>query len=105
VRAIAHITGGGLVENPPRVLPANTAMRLYEGGWPEPALFGEIAKAGVAREELRRTFNLGLGLLLIVPAGAVAAVGAACRGAGEAVFEVGVIEAAEGEPRVVFDHG
>jgi phosphoribosylformylglycinamidine cyclo-ligase len=102
VRGAAHITGGGLVENPPRVLRDGLHMRLREGSWPEPAVFGRIAEGGVAREEMRRTFNLGIGMILVVPASDVAAVRAACEGAGEAVYEIGEIVAGEGEAKVEF---
>jgi phosphoribosylformylglycinamidine cyclo-ligase len=91
VHGAAHITGGGLVDNPPRVLADGLIIQLREGSWPEPAIFGRIAEAGVAREELRRTFNLGLGMLLIVPPGDVAPIRAALEAAGEQVFVVGEI--------------
>ncbi len=95
VRGAAHITGGGLVENPPRILRDGLAMRLHEGRWPEPALFQEIAGAGVPRDEMRRTFNLGLGMLIVVPKSDAAQVAAACAAAGEQIFTVGeVIEGA-----------
>ncbi|MCC6746514.1 MAG: phosphoribosylformylglycinamidine cyclo-ligase [Deltaproteobacteria bacterium] len=67
-RAIAHITGGGLVENPPRVIPDTLAFRLYPERWPVPRVMRLIGERGpVAEEELRRTFNMGLGLLIVVP--------------------------------------
>jgi phosphoribosylformylglycinamidine cyclo-ligase len=102
LRGAAHITGGGLVENPPRVLADGLVMKLREGSWPEPAIFGAIAKAGVERAELRRTFNVGLGMVLVVPASDVEAIMRACEGAGERAFHVGEILAGEGPSRVEF---
>ena len=86
VRGCAHITGGGLVENPPRVLRPGLAMRLIEGRWPEPSIFKRIAEVGpVDRAEMRRTFNCGLGMLIVVePARAPEAVRAAPRHATQA---------------------
>jgi phosphoribosylformylglycinamidine cyclo-ligase len=69
-RGAAHITGGGLVDNPPRFVPdgSGLALRLRTGSWMVPPVFGLIASAGVAEAEMRRTFNLGLGMIIAVPA-------------------------------------
>ncbi len=92
VHALAHITGGGLVENLPRVLPGGLAARLDAASWPEPAVFGWLAKAGgIARQEMYRTFNCGIGMALVVAPDAQAAVAAALTGAGETVHEIGRI--------------
>src|SRR5439155_26498317 len=79
VRGAAHITGGGLVENPPRVLADGLVMRLDEKRWPEPEIFQHIARAGVERQEMRRTFNCGLGLVIVVPPADAEKVRAACE--------------------------
>jgi phosphoribosylformylglycinamidine cyclo-ligase len=102
VRGAAHITGGGLVENPPRVLRDGLALRLDEGAWPEPAIFQRIAAAGVERAEMRRTFNLGLGMLLYVAPASTEAVRAACEQAGERALVVGEVVESSGAPTVVF---
>ncbi len=66
VRAIAHITGGGVPGNLPRVLPADVSAELTWGSWPVPPIFGLLAEAGqLPFEELWRVFNLGLGMLLV----------------------------------------
>lgn len=94
LRACAHITGGGLVENPPRVLPAGVQMHLRTASWPEPPLVRRLQhEAGVPVAELRRTFNLGIGMVLIVPPEGVAACRAACEAAGEAVYQIGAVVA------------
>lgn len=68
-KAAAHITGGGLVENPPRIFADEAlAVELDPRTWDVPAIFGLIASAGVEADELRRTFNLGLGMVIAVPA-------------------------------------
>ncbi len=71
VRGIAHITGGGLPGNVPRALPAGLGARLRPSAWPLPSvmrLFGELG--GIEDDELRATFNGGLGMVLVVPEGA-----------------------------------
>ncbi|MCA9541967.1 MAG: phosphoribosylformylglycinamidine cyclo-ligase, partial [Myxococcales bacterium] len=69
VRGLAHITGGGLIENPPRILPPGLAIRLDRQAWAVPPLFRWLAALGpVAPAEMHRVFNMGLGLLIVVPA-------------------------------------
>jgi phosphoribosylformylglycinamidine cyclo-ligase len=66
-KGAAHVTGGGLLENPPRMLPGeDLAIELDRAAWTVPAVFSLIASAGVAEEEMRRTFNLGLGMVVAV---------------------------------------
>ncbi len=72
-KAAAHITGGGLVENPPRIFADDTlAVELDASTWEVPAIMKLIASAGVADDEMRRTFNMGLGMIIVVPADAAA---------------------------------
>ncbi len=67
VHGIAHITGGGLIDNPPRVLPEGLAIRLARGSWEVPKVFPWLQKHGnVPDEEMFRVFNMGIGLVLIV---------------------------------------
>ncbi|MFM8550699.1 MAG: phosphoribosylformylglycinamidine cyclo-ligase [Nitrospiraceae bacterium] len=68
IKGIAHITGGGLTENLPRVLPNGCVARLKRGAWPVPPLFAMLASMGkVEIEEMYRVFNMGIGLVLVVP--------------------------------------
>jgi phosphoribosylformylglycinamidine cyclo-ligase len=68
VSAMAHITGGGMTENLPRVLPRGTAAVVELGSWPVQPIFEHLQQLGnVPREEMLRTFNMGLGMLLVVP--------------------------------------
>jgi phosphoribosylformylglycinamidine cyclo-ligase len=102
VRGAAHITGGGLVENPPRILADGLVMRLFESRWPVPEIFTAIARAGVEPGELRRTFNVGLGMVIVAPPEEAEKIRLACEAAGEAAFEVGEIARGEGPSRVEF---
>ena len=68
VNAIAHITGGGLLENIPRVLPENCAVQLDRASWELPEVFGWLQQAGkVEDQEMYRTFNCGIGMVVVVP--------------------------------------
>ena len=67
VKAAAHITGGGIPDNLPRALPAGIGAEVVLGSWPEPVVFGVVREAGkVPEDEMRRTFNLGVGMILVV---------------------------------------
>lgn len=104
VLAMAHITGGGLVENLPRVLPDGVVARLDARCWPLPPVLAWLAEAGrLDHRELARTFNGGLGLVLVVEPERLTAVRAALEEAGETVFEVGRIEPGAGPARVLLD--
>jgi phosphoribosylformylglycinamidine cyclo-ligase len=90
IKGLAHITGGGLIENPPRCIADGLIAQFDWNGWTRPAVFDWLAKAGgVAEEEMRRTFNCGMGLMLIVAQTDVEAVLAALLNAGEDAFVCG----------------
>ena len=102
VRALAHITGGGLLENLPRVLPEGLAARLDGTSWPAQPVFGWLAEAGgLDPEEMTRTFNCGIGLVLVVAPERAETLAEMLRQAGEQVFEIGRIEAQSGGERAV----
>lgn len=93
VTAFAHITGGGLIENPPRVYGEDLAMRIDLGSWRLPPVFRWLAATGgVEPREMLRTFNCGLGMLVVVEAGRAEAVCSALAAAGEQPLNVGRIE-------------
>lgn len=97
VKGLAHITGGGLIENPPRILPRGLGMRLHRERWPVPPIFGLIAESGVAETEMHRTFNMGIGLIVVVDPDQVEEALAAAAAAGETGMEIGqVVEATDG---------
>lgn len=91
VHAAAHITGGGLLENPPRALPEDFAVALDLSAVPCPAVFDLIAAQGVDGEEMRRTFNCGVGMLVWVEASAADAVIEALAAEDEACHRVGTV--------------
>jgi phosphoribosylformylglycinamidine cyclo-ligase len=92
VHAFAHVTGGGIPGNLSRVLPRGLGAEVRRGSWPEPGIFGAVAEAGgVADEEMVRVFNLGLGMLAVVPEGEVTGALASLAAAGHAAYEVGRI--------------
>lgn len=94
IRALAHITGGGLTENLPRVLPPGCRARIDAAAWPRPAIFGWLADHGaVADAEMLRTFNCGIGMAIVVRADGAAALERALSAAGEQVHRIGIIEA------------
>ena len=96
VKGAAHITGGGLVENPPRAVAAGLTPRIDWSAWALPPVFGWLQKAGgVADEELRRTFNCGVGFMLIVAPERADPVLAGLLSAGEAPFVCGELAAAD----------
>ncbi|MHB8417993.1 MAG: phosphoribosylformylglycinamidine cyclo-ligase [Myxococcales bacterium] len=105
VRALAHVTGGGLPGNLPRVLPAGTRAELHRDRWLEPPIFGLIRRRGDIEEaEMARTFNLGIGLCAVVPHPSAAGALDALAAMGQPAFRIGEIVAAPAgaEPDVAF---
>ncbi len=101
VRSLCHVTGGGLPENLPRVLPKNIALELDTTSWKRQPIFDLIQNAtGTAEAEMYRTFNMGLGLVVVVPPEAEDSVSKALRDAGETVQRVGRAVAHVDGPRV-----
>jgi phosphoribosylformylglycinamidine cyclo-ligase len=92
IKALAHITGGGLLENIPRVLPKGMAAHLKKGSWPQTELFAWLqATAGIDDTEMNRTFNNGIGMVVVVDAASAASITKTLRDLGETVFEIGTI--------------
>ena len=103
VKGLAHITGGGLLENIPRVLPERTQARLEEARWPRPATFDWLQRYGhIDRAEMHRTFNCGVGMVLVVANKDAKAAIDTLKEHGVEAYEIGAIaERKEGEPQVV----
>ncbi len=105
VKGLAHITGGVLLENIPRVLPDGLGARLDFASWQRPAVFDWLAEAGkIAPEEMLRTFNCGIGMAVIVAADDAEEAAGVLGAHRETVFTIGRIEpVADDAPRVVVD--
>ena len=96
IGALAHITGGGLLENIPRVLLEGTHAIVDADSWPLPRLFAFLqAGGGIEPAELARTFNCGIGMVAIVAEGNATEVTERLEAAGETIFSIGHIEAGE----------
>ena len=92
IKALAHITGGGLLENIPRVLPEGLAAHLQKGSWPQTELFAWLQKtAGIDDIEMNRTFNNGIGMVVVVDAAEAESCAATLRDLGETVYTIGTI--------------
>ena len=105
VKAAAHITGGGLPGNLPRVLPAGVLAALDARAFAVPPVFAWLARAGgIAADEMLRVFNCGVGMVVVVAADQADAAEDHFRTAGETVSRIGVLEAAEGPAAVRVDH-
>jgi phosphoribosylformylglycinamidine cyclo-ligase len=102
VKGLAHVTGGGIVGNVPRVLPAGTRARIEASSWPRPPLFKWLQEEGkVSNAEMWRVFNCGIGMVAIVAPEHVAQAKSFLEGEGERVYEIGRIERSEGEPEAI----
>ncbi len=101
VHALAHITGGGLPENLPRVLPDGVAAELDPASWPRPAVFDWLQEQGrVAEAEMYRTFNCGIGMAVVVDAAQAEDILATLEAAGETVHTIGTLVEHSGEAAV-----
>jgi phosphoribosylformylglycinamidine cyclo-ligase len=97
VHALAHITGGGLTENPPRILPAGLACEIDLGAWVLPPVFRWLAgTANMAEAELLKTFNCGIGMILAVEEAAAETLCSLLASQGETVTRLGRIVEGEG---------
>ncbi|HUO14534.1 MAG TPA: phosphoribosylformylglycinamidine cyclo-ligase [Verrucomicrobiae bacterium] len=101
VSALAHITGGGITENLPRVLPRGTAASIELGSWPVPPIFEHLQQLGrVEQDEMLRTFNMGMGMLMIVPTAKFKKAQTVLDRVGEKAYTIGRI--VKGERKVTY---
>lgn len=97
IKGMAHITGGGITENVPRILPENTVAQIDAGAWQMPKLFQWLQQAGnVETQEMYRTFNCGIGMVVVVAAEDADAVQAFLAKQGETVYRLGEIRSRNG---------
>jgi phosphoribosylformylglycinamidine cyclo-ligase len=102
VKGLAHITGGGITGNIPRILPAGTKAVVNKASWPRSPVFQWLQRTGnVAEDEMFRVFNCGIGMALIVAAGDARRAAEALRAEGETVYEIGAIEPTSGDAACV----
>ena len=98
VKGIAHITGGGITGNVPRILPRDTRALVHKSAWPRPAVFQWLqAQGNIDEDEMHRVFNCGIGMAVVVAASDASRAMEVLRAAGEAAYEIGAIEASTGE--------
>jgi phosphoribosylformylglycinamidine cyclo-ligase len=104
LRGAAHITGGGITDNTPRMLPKDLAVRIDTAAWRIPPIFEVLRRVGnIPEDDYRRTFNLGVGMILAVPARGAARAEAVLAKAGESAFRIGtVVPRKRHHPRVEY---
>jgi phosphoribosylformylglycinamidine cyclo-ligase len=105
VKGMAHITGGGLLENVPRVLADNLVARLDRKAWPMPPLFSWLQReGGVADEEMFRVFNCGIGMVLVVASEDAERAARVLEAEGETVWRIGMVDQRRGdEPQTIVE--
>ena len=94
VHGIAHITGGGFIENIPRILPEGLCAQIELGSWPVLPVFAELQRmGGMSDRQIYNTFNMGIGMVFAVKAEEADAVIACLEGCGEKAYKIGTVEA------------
>jgi len=102
VKGLAHVTGGGLVGNVPRILPKNLTAKIHKAAWPRPEVFKWLQQAGgVAEDEMWRVFNCGIGMVVIVARDGAETARLLLEREGERVYHIGEIEKSAGAPEAV----
>ena len=97
IKGMAHITGGGITENVPRILPDNTVANINTDSWSLPKLFQWLQQTGqVQMQEMYRTFNCGIGMVIIVDAKEATTIQQFLQQQGEAVYQIGTVQARQG---------
>lgn len=104
INGIAHITGGGITENLPRVFPKGVRAKITRTAWPVPPIFDVMSRLGrIDREEMYRVFNMGIGLILVVPPESVPAVLTRAAALGDRGWQIGeIVSSTEEEPEVEY---
>jgi phosphoribosylformylglycinamidine cyclo-ligase len=106
IEGIAHITGGGITENLPRVFPEGVRARINRKAWTVPPIFQAMSRLGqVDREEMYRVFNMGIGLIVVVPADAVVSVLEKAKALGDHGWQIGeIVAASDDKPEVEYSN-
>jgi phosphoribosylformylglycinamidine cyclo-ligase len=102
IKGLAHITGGGLLENIPRILPEGIDAAIQKGSWPVPAVFEVLQRLGsIDEREMYRTFNMGVGMVVVCAKSDATSIKSHVEAAGESCYEIGRI--ASGDQRVILN--
>ena len=102
IKGLAHITGGGLLDNIPRILPEGTAVEIKKGSWPILPVFDLMQRLGnVTEREMHRTFNMGVGMVIVCSPGDVQSVRDGIRANGSKCYQIGSV--ISGNREVLFD--
>jgi phosphoribosylformylglycinamidine cyclo-ligase len=102
IKGLAHITGGGLLENIPRILPDGTSVELTRGTWTEPPVFGAMQLLGKVEDaEMFRTFNMGIGMTVICSRAGRLKIKEHCEKLGEKIYEIGTVVEGNGEVKII----
>lgn len=102
IKGLAHITGGGLRENIPRIMPEGTSVEIARGSWPVLPIFSLMQKLGqVSEEEMYRTFNMGIGMIIICASSAASFIKAHIAARGTTCYEVGRVVSGTGEVKLI----
>lgn len=104
IKGLAHVTGGGITENLPRVFPNGVRGKIHRNRWSVPPIFSLISRLGsVEREEMYRVFNMGIGLILVVPSEVAVPVLEAAKTSGEGAWHIGeIVASSDGGPEVEY---
>jgi len=103
IKGLAHITGGGLLENIPRILPEGTAVEIQAGSWPVLPVFELMSKIGkVAEREMYRTFNMGIGMVVVADANGAAGIRSHLKQFGQLHFDIGRVIRGDREVHVLY---
>ena len=103
VKGIAHITGGGLLENIPRTLPDGLQAVIEEGSWPRPEVFRLIEEQGVEKKEMYRTFNQGIGMVMIINQEELEPIQSCLEEMGEESYLIGQVQRKAGDKECVIN--
>jgi phosphoribosylformylglycinamidine cyclo-ligase len=102
IKGLAHITGGGFIDNIPRVLPQNCDVIVRKGSWEVLPIFGILQQAGrLGEQEVYQVFNMGIGMVLIVSANQASAIEALIRRHGQKAWAIGEVVRGSGQARVI----
>ena len=102
IKGLAHITGGGLLENIPRILPEGTAVEIQNGSWPVLPVFNAMQRIGnIEKAEMFRTFNMGIGMIVVGARADVSEIKSHVESLGETCYVVGQVIAGDKRVHVV----